>query len=227
MRSPFRNTLLIDVVRIRPIAGLLLGAACWFATVPCTTWAADSLQKPRVIATTDGEVDDRSSMIRFLLYACDFDVAGIVEVNSKFQQSGHSKELWIQEQLRAYEQVLPNPRKHNANYPDADALRSVMQVGNENIKDLFVAPPDMETKNTEGAQLIIDRLLDDDPRPVHVLSWGGANTTASALWKLKTDYPKDKFEYAASRIRIYCIWYQDGGGSWIQENIPEAHSSAL
>lgn len=26
-----------------------------------------------------------------------------------------------------------------------------------------------------------------------------------------------------SRIRIYCIWYQDGGGKWIQENIPEAY----
>lgn len=178
--------------------------------------------KPRVIATTDGEVDDHSSMIRFLLYACDYDVAGIVEVNSRFQKSGHSKESWLENQLNAYEKVFPNLRKHNPDYPDAKDLRSVMRVGNENPNDLFVAPPDMETKNTAGAQLIIDTLLDDDPRPVHVLSWGGANTTASALWKLKTEYPREKFEYGASRIRIYCIWYQDGGGSWIQENIPEA-----
>ena len=98
-----------------------------------------------------------------------------------------------------------------------------MRVGNENIKDLWVAPPNMETKNTAGAQFIIDTLLDDDPRPVHVLSWGGANTTALALWKLKTEYPKEKRDYAVSRIRIYCIWYQDGGGAWIQENIPEAY----
>ncbi len=67
----------------------------------------DSSQKPRVIVTTDGEVDDRSSMIRFLLYACDFDVDGIVEVNSKFQKRGHSDEKWIDAQLAAYEQVLP------------------------------------------------------------------------------------------------------------------------
>jgi Cellulose-binding Sde182, nucleoside hydrolase-like domain/Cellulose-binding protein Sde0182, C-terminal domain len=178
--------------------------------------------KPRVIATTDGEVDDRSSMIRFLLYTCDFDVAGIVEVNSKYQKNGHSKEPWLENQLAAYEQVLPNLRKHNADYPSAEYLRSVCRVGNENIKDLCVAPPDMETKNTPGAQLIIDTLLDNDPRPVHVLSWGGANSTASALWKLKTEYPKEKFDYAVSRIRIYCIWYQDGGGGWIQTNIPQA-----
>lgn len=184
---------------------------------------AGASPKPRVIATTDGEIDDHSSMIRFLLYASDYDVAGIVEVNSRFQKNGHSKEPWLEKQLDAYEQVLPNLRKHNPDYPSADSLRSVCRVGNENIKDLWVAPPEMETKDTPGEKLIIDTLLDNDPRPVHVMSWGGANTTASALWKLKTAYPKEKFEYAASRIRIYCIWYQDGGGGWIQTNIPQAH----
>jgi len=179
--------------------------------------------KPRVIATTDGEVDDRSSMIRFLLYTCDFDVAGIVQVNSKYQKHGHSDKKWIEAQLAAYEKILPNLRKHNPDYPNTAQLRSIMRVGNENINDLWVAPPDMATKNTAGAQLIIDTLLDNDPRPVHVLSWGGANTTAAALWKLKTEYPKEKFDYAAARIRIYCIWYQDGGGGWIQTNIPQAH----
>lgn len=204
---------------------LALGAILWaLQTSPAAPAAtAGASLKPRVIATTDGEIDDHSSMIRFLLYASDYDVAGIVEVNSKFQKHGHSKEPWLEKQLDAYEQVLPNLRKHNPDYPGADYLRSVCRVGNENIKDLWVAPPDMATKDTAGAQLIIDTLLDNDPRPVHVLSWGGANTTASALWKLKTAYPKEKFDYAASRIRIYCIWYQDGGGGWIQTNIPGAH----
>jgi hypothetical protein len=188
---------------------------------PADSFAAPP--KPRVIVTTDGEVDDRSTMIRFLLYSCDFDVAGIVQVNSKYQKNGHSDKKWIEAQLDAYEQVLPNLRKHNPDYPDANQLRRVVRLGNENIKDLFVAPPGMETMNTAGAQLIIDTLLDNDPRPVHVLSWGGANTTASALWKLKTEYPKEKFNYAVSRIRIYCIWYQDGGGGWIQTNIPGAY----
>lgn len=183
----------------------------------------DKRQRPRVIVTTDGEVDDRSSMIRFLLYACDFDVAGIVQVNSKFQKRGHSDKKWIEAQLDAYERVLPNLRKHHPAYPAVEQLRSVMRVGNETEADLWVAPPDMQTKNTAGAKLIIDTLLDDDPRPVHVPSWGGANTTASALWKLKTEYTKEQFDYAVSRIRIYCIWYQDGGGAWIQNNIPGAY----
>ena len=203
------------------VAGTFLVYVAAFALLPAEAQAAEV--KPRVIATTDGEVDDHSSMIRFLLYTCDFDVAGIVEVNSKYQKNGHSKKPWLENQLAAYEQVLPNLRKHNPDYPSADSLRSVCRIGNENIKDLWVAPPDMETRDTPGEKLIIDTLLDNDPRPVHVLSWGGANTTASALWKLKTDYPKEKFDYAVSRIRIYCIWYQDGGGGWIQTNIPGAH----
>jgi len=213
IKQPFRS---------RKLAVLALASLCMVA-VSSTAPASSSSTKPRVIATTDGEIDDHSSMIRFLLYTCDFDVAGIVEVNSKFQKNGHSKEPWLENQLAAYEQVLPNLRKHNPDYPSADYLRSLCRVGNENIKDLWVAPPDMETKNTAGAQLIIDTLLDNDPRPVHVLSWGGANTTASALWKLKTEYPQEKFDYAVARLRIYCIWYQDGGGGWIQTNIPQAH----
>jgi hypothetical protein len=203
------------------VTSVFLFCVAAIATLPTLTRAAEV--KPRVIATTDGEVDDHSSMIRFLLYTCDFDVAGIVEVNSKYQKNGHSKEPWLENQLAAYEQVLPNLRKHNPDYPSADYLRSVCRVGNENIKDLWVAPPDMETKDTPGEKLIIDTLLDNDPRPLHVLSWGGANTTACALWKLKTAYPKEKFDYAVSRIRIYCIWYQDGGGGWIQTNIPGAY----
>ena len=107
--------------------------------------------RPRVIATTDGEVDDRSSMIRFLLYSCDFDVAGIVQVNSRYQKSGHSDKKWIEAQLDTYERLLPRLRKHNPNYPDADHLRSVMRVGNENRNDLYVAPPDMATKRLDIA----------------------------------------------------------------------------
>lgn len=201
-------------------------AACLIGALPAsarTDAPAAAMARPRVIVTTDGEVDDRSSMIRFLLYTCDFDVAGIVQVNSKYQKNGHSDKHWIEAELDAYAQVLPNLRLHHPDYPDADRLRDVMRVGNENIADLWVAPPDMATKGTPGEQLIIATLLDHDPRPVHVLSWGGANTTASALWRLRTEYSPAQFDYAVSRIRIYCIWYQDGGGAWIQQNIPAAY----
>ena len=185
---------------------------------------SDNYIKPRVIATTDGEVDDRSTMIRFLLYSCDFDVVGIVQNNSRFQQSGHSNENWIEKQLVQYDSILPTLRIHNPDYPEADSLRSLIELGNENSNDLYVTPPNMETQNTKGEQLIINTLLDNDPRPVHVCAWGGANTIASALWRLKYSgqYTLAQFTKAVAKIRIYCIWYQDGGGEWIEENVKEA-----
>ncbi|QLQ36735.1 nucleoside hydrolase-like domain-containing protein [Micromonospora robiginosa] len=181
-----------------------------------------STTRPRMIAMTDGEVDDRSSMVRFLTYASDYDVAGIIQTNSRYQKSGHSGDRWIEAQLDRYQQVLPNLRLHKAGYPDTATLRGVVRIGNENSGDLTRAPADMATRDTPGSQLIIDRLLDNDPRPVHVSAWGGANTLAYALYKLKTQYPAAQYDRAVSRLWIYCIWYQDGGGQWIEDNIPGA-----
>ncbi|WP_437757424.1 pectate lyase [Sorangium sp. So ce1389] len=194
--------------------------ACPGAPTPGAALPNDPPGRPRVIATTDGEIDDHSSMVRFLMYASDYDVAGIVEVNSRYQKNGHSAEPWLENQIDQYEKILPNLRVHNKDYPDAAHLRSVMRVGNENIEDILRAPENFVTQDTPGAQLIIDTLLDDDPRPVHVQSWGGANTTAYALWKLKNEYLPADFQRAVSKLRIYAIYYQDAGGYWIEDNIP-------
>ena len=45
-------------------------------------------QKPRVIAMTDGEVDDRCSMVRFLLHTNDVELLGIIQTNSVYQKKG-------------------------------------------------------------------------------------------------------------------------------------------
>jgi hypothetical protein len=171
-----------------------------------------------VIATTDGELDDRSSMVRFLMYAGDYDIEGIVQVNG-VQASGHSGDRWIEAQISKYAQVLPNLRVHNPDYPSAEYLLSVLKIGNENSGDLNSNPSTIDGK--EGAQLIINVLLDNDPRPVHILAWGGANTQANALWQIKTKYSAADWQRAVAKARLYCIWYQDGGGSWIESNFPE------
>lgn len=70
---------------------------------------SDNRVKPRLIATTDGEVDDRSTMIRFLMYSCDFDIVGIVQNNSKYQKSGHSGEKWIEKGIRSVCRCITEP----------------------------------------------------------------------------------------------------------------------
>src|SRR5436305_7604647 len=155
----------------------------FFGAITCVYHLhAQHPNKPRVIVTTDGEIDDQSSMVRFLMYTSDYDVAGIVQVNG-VQKDGHSKEHWIEKQIEKYAVSLPNLRKHKPAYPDADYLLSVVKAGNENREDLHKAPPLIS--DNEGAQLIIKTLLDNDPRPVHILAWGGANTQANALWQIK------------------------------------------
>ena len=175
--------------------------------------------KPRVIATTDGEIDDRSSMVRFLMYASEYDVAGIIQVNSNAQRSGHSDEKWIEEQIAAYKQQLPNLRVHHPDFPDAEALLKVLKVGNENSSDFGKSPAVIA--DSVGTQHIIKVLLDDDPRPVHILAWGGANTQASALWQIKQNYSAADYKKAAAKAVLYCIWFQDKAGDFIVKEFPE------
>jgi hypothetical protein len=205
----------------------VLNASSFFAVTSFAASATTTKKtKPRVIASTDGEVDDRSSMVRFLLYASDYDVVGFIQNNSIFQKRGHSRDGWLEKEIELYGEVYPNLKKHHPDYPSPEYLKGVIYVGNENPADLQRAPADMETKDTPGSDLIIATLLDDDPRPIHVPCWGGANTVAFALWKLKTTQP-DKFAAAAARLRVYGITYnlsnkaQDGGYLWIIQNMPE------
>ncbi len=54
---------------------------------PDVIMAQGQSEKPRTIVTTDGEVDDVDSFIRFLLYANEFDIAGLVVFNGDISPS--------------------------------------------------------------------------------------------------------------------------------------------
>lgn len=194
---------------------------------------ANQPTKPRVIAMTDGEVDDQSSMVRFLLYTNDVDVEAIIETNSVFQRNGHSTEGWLEKQLDAYEQVYSNLIVHDPTFPTADVLRRKVFVGDEDSSHLLVdnmadkRTPGMNPvidpanwPNTPGSDRIVQVLLAEDPRPIYIQAWGGGNTAARAFCKLKTDYP-DRYNEAISKVVMYNIWYQDGAGSYIEKYHPK------
>ena len=206
------------------IAGCLAGQSYIFGQV----------KKPRVIVMTDGEIDDHSSMIRFLLYTCDVEVCAVIETNSIFQREGHSKKDWYENQLEAYGRVWPNLVKHNPGYPTADHLRAVSFVGDEEHDhlrglrekrwelipgaEITYRPDDWE--DTPGSDKIVEVLLEDNPEPVHIQAWGGGNTAARAFYKLKTEHPDD-YHRAVSKVVMYNIWYQDGAGNYIETDHPE------
>ncbi|WP_231956291.1 nucleoside hydrolase-like domain-containing protein [Posidoniimonas polymericola] len=194
--------------------------AC-LATFACAQQADAVSDKPRVIVTTDGEIDDECSMVRFLLYANEFDVEGIVTSSSQYHWQGHkwAGDEWIQPLLEAYEEVYPNLIQHDPDFPTPDYLRSITVLGNVKSEG------DMD-EETAGSQLIAKVLLDDsDNRPIWLQAWGGPNTIARALKTIEEKHP-GKMAAVAKKIRFYFIWEQDDTyqkyirQSWGKFNIP-------
>ncbi|WP_346854544.1 DUF1593 domain-containing protein [uncultured Draconibacterium sp.] len=190
-------------------------------------------EKPRVIVMTDGEIDDQSSMIRFLLYTNDVDVEGIIYTNSIFQRQGWEALKWIEKQIDAYDQVYRNLIVHDPTYPTADELRSKIYIGDDDRTHLvsnrggMTRVPGMEPQidpanwsDTQGSDKIVEALLKNDPRPVYILAWGGGNTAARAFYKLQHNYPEE-YKKAASKAIMYNILYQDGAGNYIEKYHPE------
>jgi hypothetical protein len=173
-------------------------------------------EKPAVIITQDGEVDDRSSFVRFLLYTPDIDLRGIVATNSKWQKNGHGLD-WIFEAYELYGQVRDNLLLHNPDYPTVEFLKSITVLGNENPDHLTGAAPYVDS---EGSELIVKELLKIDDNLLHINCWGGANTVAQALWKFRKNYPEE-YETNISKVRVIAISFQDEAGDWIVNNMPE------
>ena len=161
---------------------------------------AASAGKTRVIATTDGEIDDQCSMVRFLLYANEWDIEGIVTSSSQYHWRGHrwAGDDWIEPYLDAYEKVYPNLVKHDPEYPTPQYLRERNVLGNVD------AEGEMD-KVTAGSELIVKVLLDEsDDRPVWLQAWGGPNTIARALKTIEEHHP-DKVKYVAKKIRLIYV----------------------
>ena len=165
----------------------------------------------RVIVTTDGECDDQNSLRHMLLYANDLDIAGIVYSASQFHWQGDGEHTiseviddymcqsevvevetalsfrpqeigWIEDVIQnEYAVDYDNLVKNDPDYPSPDELLSVVKMGNVEFEgDVREA--------TEGSDWIVQCILDDDPRPLYIESWGGFNTVARALLTINEEY---------------------------------------
>lgn len=158
--------------------------------------------KPRLLVVQDGEVDDRNSLIHTLLYTNDIDLEGIVQTSSVLHYSGDGSQRakrwmgteWMYDILDAYAAVYDNLKVHDPEYPAPDALRAITKVGNVKL-------PDDTAEATEGSDLIKERILADDSRPLFVAMGGGANTVARALMSIEEEYG-DSADWDALRTAI-------------------------
>lgn len=172
--------------------------------VPIFLKAQETTYNTRVIVTTDGEIDDECSLVRFLLYANEWDIEGIITSSSQYHWRGHkwAGDDWIDPSLNAYEKVYPNLIKHDKNYPTIAYLKAHTFLGNVETEGEMDAI-------TAGSEHIVKVLLDkSDHRPIWIQAWGGTNTIARALKTIEEDFPKE-MDYVAKKIRFFFIWEQD------------------
>jgi hypothetical protein len=195
---------------------ILIVSALFILFQPFATLAGD-YTKPRIVVTTDitNEPDDQQSLIRLLLYANNYDIEGLIGATGIWKICDPATEV-IHECIDGYSQVRDNLIKHDPDYPSAQYLHDITKTGNRGYGMSAVGE-----RGSAGANLIIEAVERDDPRPVWLLAWGGANTIAQAIWTvMETRNPEELAEFL-SKIRIYDLAGQDDAGAWMAKTFPE------
>lgn len=174
--------------------------------------------KHRVIVLTDieNEPDDAQSMVRFLLYCNHFDVEGLVATTSQHLRN-RTAEWRIKEIVEAYGKVRDNLNRHEPGFPDEKYLLSLISKGIPKYGMQGVGAG----MDSEGSELIIKAVDKEDPRPVWISVWGGANTLAQALWKVRQTRTPAETQKFVAKLRVYTISDQDDSGYWIRKEFPE------
>lgn len=174
--------------------------------------------KPRVFVLTDieNEPDDAMSMVRFLVYSNGFDVEGLVATTSIHQQNA-TAEWRIKEIVAAYGKVHANLLLHDASYPSASTLSSLIREGRPDYGMKAVG----KGMDSPGSELLIQAADRGDERPLWVTVWGGPNVLAQALWKVRATRSPQALAKFVSKLRVYTISDQDDSGPWIRKEFPE------
>lgn len=219
------NVFLLGMICILIISGCSGGKAPAVAKDEKATPAKEQVDnkveakatKARTVITTDGEVDDMNSVIRFLLYSNEMDLSGIVLTSSVYHYAGDEKTgikpfrwtgtQWVTDMIDAYGEIYPNLTKQAEGYPKPEYIKSVTKIGNISYKG------EMD-KETEGSNFLKNLFLDDDKRDLYVQTWGGTNTTARALKSIEDEY-KNTAQWAdiqkkvSDKLVLYIILDQD------------------
>lgn len=172
--------------------------------------------RPRIIVLTDlsNEPDDEESLVRFLVYANEFEVGGLIATTSTHLKKTPHEEI-LHRDIDAYAQVWPNLSKHAPGFPAAEELHAVCRTGQPEYGMAAVG----DGKSTAGSRRIIE-VVDASARPVWVSVWGGANTLAQALWDVRATRNAAALEAFVGKLRVYTISDQDDAGHWLRPEFP-------
>ena len=173
--------------------------------------------KTRVVVMTDiaNEPDDQMSMVRFLVYANEFDVEGLIATTSTWMRNKVRPDV-IRHVIDVYAQVQSSLASHAPGFPTAEALRAVVAEGQPTYGMAGVG----QDRMSPGAVRIIAAADKADGRPLWVLGWGGTNTLAQALRHVRETRTPEQLAAFVARLRVYTISDQDDAGPWIRREFP-------
>ena len=189
---------------------------------------AQAQLKPRVVILTDIgqpdlEPDDTESLVHLLCYADQLEIEGIItstgwncdpyptqsaayrdSVVEAYAMDVHN--LMKRSSQKAFVGIdKENGRQKIGYWPSAEYIRSRCVMGSQRAGIGVIG----KDNDTEGSELII-RLADEkDERPIWVCAWGGANTLAQAIWKVKQTRTDKQLRAFLHKLRLYTITDQD------------------
>lgn len=186
--------------------------------LPVKQLSAQIHDKHRLIVLTDIEADpdDSQTMVRLLLYSNVIDIEGLIATTSTHQRTRVAPET-IHKLIDAYDKVQPNLLKHQPGFPEADALHALVRQG----IPLYGMEAVGEGHDSEGSEWIIQMLEKDDERPLWISVWGGPNTLAQALWRIRETRSSREADRLIAKLRVYTISDQDDSGPWMRREFPD------
>lgn len=201
----------------------LLAALALAAPVPTAAQAlpithVDQFQgKPRVIVISDigNEPDDQMSLVRLLLYSNELDIEALIATTSTWQRAATHPET-MHKLVEAYGQVRSNLLLHARGWPEEGDLESRVYQG----QTAYGLAATGEGKSSPGSNAIVHAVERDDPRPLWICLWGGANTLAQALIDLRARHTAAEMDQLINRLRVSSISDQDDAGPWMRREFP-------
>ena len=196
--------------------------------LPMMTWAAKEELKPRLVVCTDiapadVEPDDMESMVRLMSYADLFEIEALI-TSVGWNCDPYPKEWaqYLQRVIEAYREDVPKLMKRSGQttflpnseeekcqfigyWPSADYIKSRAVMGSERGGIKVIG----EGNDSPGSELLIRLADEDDPRPIYVAAWGGANTLAQAIWRVKQTRSAEELKRFVRKFRLYTITDQD------------------
>ncbi|HLP08515.1 MAG TPA: nucleoside hydrolase-like domain-containing protein [Opitutaceae bacterium] len=168
-----------------------------------------------MLTDIEADPDDTQSLVRLLLYSNVIDLEGLVATTSTWKRASVAPES-IRAVISEYGKVHANLLLHDAQFPGPEVLQALVKTGRPEYGMGAVG----DGKDTEGSEWVIRCLEKADARPLWVSVWGGANTLAQALHKLRATRPRAEVDRLVAKLRVYTISDQDDAGPWLRKEFP-------